>query len=869
MVESPATPRLVRFGVFELDLRTGELRKAGIRISLQEQPLQVLTILLERPPLGIAHGVHEALITDLAKLSGLKRVIARASVMRYENTDRPLREIAQELGVDALVTGAAVQAGGRVRVTAQVVRRSTEELLWTERYEREYKDVIALQGEIVEAIAQESRHHLNQHPHNHYEKPVDSFEQARARDPGYAPAHASLAYAYGLLGGWGNFAPRDWLPKAKVSALKAIELDDRLAEAHVSLAWVTAYYDWDWRAAEREFTLELAERAASLSSDHGHVGIVYGLAGRRQRALQLLNHLLERRKRAYVPPIDIAQLYIIHCDLKPANVKVTPEGRVKVLDFGLAFAGGNRSESDPMESPTISKVASPGGVAGTPAYMSPEQARGQALDKRTDIWSFGCLLYETLTAHRAFPDNTTSDTLVAVLEREPDWGALPGSTPAKIRALIERCTRKDRGQRLHDIADARIELQEALADPVPGTLAGVEGLARPRRRRWLAAGLAAGLAAILLLVGAGYLLRARHWSRPQDSRAPVSLAVLPFHVVTAAASDQELGVGLADDIITHLANIQDLRVRPTQSVVAYQGSALDVQQAGQALKADALAYAGLSMASAEMHLRFAPAAEVQAWGERAKREGQRAVSLDANVAETHLGLAAVYGKAEFEWDKVIEESRRALELNPRLQRAYAEIARAFHHLGLLEAADKNVRQALALDPENRSEAVRSQGVTAIFAGRFTEAVTLLEEVQRISGRPLTDTYLAQAYYYSGETIRGETALARLSRATSAAGATRARATLASFLAARGERSEAESLVGEVTAGSYTDHHVAYSLSAAYAQLGHAEEAVRWLRRAAETGFPCHPCTRGIASLHRCAVTRSSSVSSKNSWKPSG
>ncbi|PYV21497.1 MAG: serine/threonine protein kinase, partial [Acidobacteria bacterium] len=154
---------------------------------------------------------------------------------------------------------------------------------------------------------------------------------------------------------------------------------------------------------------------------------------------------------------------IVHRDLKPANDKVTPEGKVKVLDFGLAKAlEGERAEQDASTSPTLSEVATRAGVIlGTAPYMSPEQARGKPLDKRTDIWSFGCVLYEMLTGRAAFSGETVSDTIAAILDREPDWKALPNDTPATIRLLLRRCLEKDRNQRLHDIADARIEIEDA------------------------------------------------------------------------------------------------------------------------------------------------------------------------------------------------------------------------------------------------------------------------------------------------------------------------------------------------------------------------------------------------------------------------
>ena len=197
---------------------------------------------------------------------------------------------------------------------------------------------------------------------------------------------------------------------------------------------------------------------------------------------------------------------IIHRDLKPANIKLTPEEEVKVLDFGIGKVLPTKGLGDePTDDSTFIAGTLEGRVMGTASFMSPEQIRGEALDKRTDIWSFGCVLYETLSGERAFARNTIAATLAAVLEREPDWRALPEATPRPIRSLLRRCLQKDKNKRLHDIGDAGLEIEEVLSGAAGEAEVEGDGLVvpQPMWRRALPWTVAAGaLAAATLAVWA-------------------------------------------------------------------------------------------------------------------------------------------------------------------------------------------------------------------------------------------------------------------------------------------------------------------------------------------------------------------------------
>ena len=319
------------------------------------------------------------------------------------------------------------------------------------------------------------------------------------------------------------------------------------------------------------------EAQVLASLNHPNVAAIYGVEESADFRALVMEHvdgstLAERLEKGALPlreavpiALEIAEALetahekgIIHRDLKPANVKITREGVVKVLDFGLAkIAKSNPLGPTSGESPTLTLNATIGGVIiGTAAYMAPEQASGKPVDRRADIWSFGVVLWEMLAGKRLFDGDSIGDILASVLRDEPDWAALPASTPAPLRRLLQRCLQKDRKRRLQSIGDARLELEDALSGPAAPE--------QPSIQKWGAGWIPAAVLSVAVIALGSYVLLNR--TQSSTARPVVRFALAPPAGQTLTADSLPALSPDASWIVFNTAREEPLYVRRLDSL---------------------------------------------------------------------------------------------------------------------------------------------------------------------------------------------------------------------------------------------------------------------------------------------------------------
>ncbi|MBI5836791.1 MAG: protein kinase [Candidatus Eisenbacteria bacterium] len=535
-------------------------------------------------------------------------------------------------------------------------------------------------------------------------------------------------------------------------------------------------------ARDAERLARFRREAQTLAAlNHPNVASIYGLeesGGMPHLVLELVEgeSLLACLARGPLPPREAVRVGIqvaaaieaahergiVHRDLKPGNVMLSDSGLAKVLDFGLARSEAPPTPSgDPGDSPTMTLgpgATLAGAILGTAAYMSPEQARGRQVDRRSDVWSFGCLLFECLAGRPAFEGATTSDLIARILEREPDWNLLPAGTPARVREVLRRCLRKDADARPRDIRDVRLDLSEA-----------ADGGTR-----------AAGA---------------------RDN----SIAVLPFENLSGA-DDEYFADGVTDEILNALSQLEGLRVAARASCFAFKGRREDPRAVGEKLDVAAVLDGTVRRSGARLRItaQLVNAADGRPlWSERYDGEMTDVFEVQDKIAEAIAGRlrVALQGAAGGErgrrgTDSVeayelflkgralllqrgrfIQEAipffQRALELDPRYAEAMALLADSYRLLGtfgvvpcdqVMPRASELSRRALEIEPGLAEAWATLASVESQYEHRIEQAAVSWREALESDPRHIRARCERAMWSHSFGKMPVEEALAETSRA---------------------------------------------------------------------------------------------------------
>jgi serine/threonine protein kinase len=530
---------------------------------------------------------------------------------------------------------------------------------------------------------------------------------------------------------------------------------------------------------------------------------------------------------------------IIHRDIKPENIMLTTRRQVKVLDFGLAKVLRDPGIAEP-DAETGTLLSMPGMVMGTAPYMSPEQVRGEELDCRSDIFSFGTVLYELLSGRRPFEAKSTAEVISAILTRDPppvNRSSLAHSGRAEER-LIRKCLEKDAAQRyqsmgdlISDLAQIRREYENGQVSPaadVTPLKAAVTGKGRWRRLRVSRPALV--LIALALVVAAAVYTLSFRTSKP-----------------TSASSVKSANAAAYDAYMRGMVNVKS--ENPANNEAA-------IKLFRQAVAADpnfAAAYAELARAYSIKVRFFAPVAEKKELNEEAEVDVDKALALDPNLAEGYFarGLMLWTPYKRFPHEQAVQSYKRAIELNPNLDEAHHQLGFVYLHIGLLDKGWQEIQKALAINPGNTLARYRL-GVIDMCRGKYEEAFQIFNSTPLEQSPSLLASYTSTALFRLGRNQEASVIIEQFFKDYPKDEGGLVTSVKAMMLAKDGKQREAEDTMQhaiEIGRGYAHFHHTSYNMASAYALMNQPEPAMKWLQVTADEGFPCYPLFEGDANLN--------------------
>ena len=631
--------------------------------------------------------------------------------------------------------------------------------------------------------------------------------------------------------------------------------EDKQLGRKVAIKFLPREVATDERAKQR--LLREARTAATL--DHPNICAIYEVGQEGDHSFIVLQYIegetLASRLKRHLPDLheslaiasQVADALneahargIIHRDIKPENIMLTTRNQVKVLDFGLAKL---LRDSSIIEADTASVLSIPGMVMGTVPYMSPEQVRGEPLDCRSDIFSFGTVLYELLSGRRPFEARSSAEVISAILTAEPppiSRSSLGHSGGAE-EELVRKCLEKDAALRYQTMGDLITDLQQIRGEyesrqftpkartagvkPKPPMTVPDGGRFRVSKR-----GRELIVASIVLAVAGGVYEYSRTVKHPPASGA-------------AARSAKP---------VAYDAYMRGMVSVSSENPADNQAAAKLFEQAVAADPNFAAAYAELSRAYTIKARYVASDTERKKSYEDAEVAVDKALAIDPDLAEGHFarGLMLWSPYKRFPHVQAIQSYRRAIELNPKFDEAHHQLGFVYLHIGMLDKGQREIEKALEINPGNTLARYRL-GVIDMCRAKYAEAFQIFNSTPLEQNPELLAFYASNALFRLGRSEEASELIDRYFKDYSKDKGGMVTSVKAMMLAKAGKKSQAEATIHhaiEIGRGYAHFHHTSYNIASAYALMNEPEQAMKWLRVTAEEGFPNYPLFEGDAQL---------------------
>jgi serine/threonine protein kinase/Flp pilus assembly protein TadD len=632
--------------------------------------------------------------------------------------------------------------------------------------------------------------------------------------------------------------------------------EDHQLKRRVAIKFLLAEVASDERARQR--LLREARTAATL--DHPNICAIYEVGQEGDHSFIVLQYIegetLASRLQRHLPDLrealriaaQVAEALneahargIIHRDIKPENIMLTTRDQVKVLDFGLAKV---LRDSSIIEADTVSMLSIPGMVIGTVPYMSPEQVRGEELDCRSDIFSFGTVLYELLSGRRPFEAKSSAEIISAILTADPPpiSRSRPGRGGGAAEELIRKCLEKDAALRYQTMDDLIPDLQQIRAEyesgpfrpntitasvKAPAAITGPED----RGSRGSKLGLGLVVASIVLaLAGSVYLYSSR----------------TAKHTAASGAAVMSPNSAAYDAYMRGMVKVSSENPPDNQDAIKL------FEQAVAADPTFASAYAELSRAYTIQARYVASDAERKKSYEDAEVAVDKALAINPNLAEGHFarGLMLWTPYKRFPHQQAIQSYRRAIELDRNFDEAHHQLGFIYLHIGMLDKAQQEIEKALAINPGNTLARYRL-GVIDMCRAKYAEAFQIFNSTPLEQNPELLAFYTSNALFRLGRNGEASALVDRYFKNYPKDKGGMVTSVKAMMLAKAGKNSEAETTIQhaiEIGRGYAHFHHTSYNVASAYALMNEPEQAMKWLQVTADEGFPNYPLFEGDAQL---------------------